>query len=91
MLILIWRDVCRDDDIFAIPHDDSLVEPIESPLARSALLDAWMSSCFLSRNAPLMCRFDSVAGMDDLSSSDFSTYYILDATLGHIPHLDRGL
>ncbi|RVW86586.1 hypothetical protein CK203_045679 [Vitis vinifera] len=28
--------------------------------------------------------------MDDLNSSDFSTYYILDATLGHIPHLDRG-
>ncbi|RVW40613.1 hypothetical protein CK203_079195 [Vitis vinifera] len=31
----------------------------------------------------------SLFGMDDLSSSDFLAYYILDATLGHIPHFDR--
>ncbi|RVW70315.1 Pol polyprotein [Vitis vinifera] len=35
----------------------------------------------------LFARF---AGIDDLSSSDFSTCYILDATLGHIPHFGRG-
>ncbi|RVW71201.1 hypothetical protein CK203_054383 [Vitis vinifera] len=29
--------------------------------------------------------------IDDLSSSDFSTCYILDATLGHIPHFARFL
>ena len=44
-----------------------------------------MSSCFLPRDASLICGFDSVAGIDDLSSSIFLTCYILDATLGHIP------
>ena len=44
-----------------------------------------------SEDASLISGFASVAGIDDLSSSNFSTCYIFDATLGHIPHLDRDL
>ena len=65
VLIPIWRDVCRGWYI-RYPHDDSLVEPIESHLVRSALLDAWMLSCFLPRDAPLIYGSDSVVYMDDL-------------------------
>ncbi|KAL6347304.1 hypothetical protein AAG906_013740 [Vitis piasezkii] len=50
-------------------------------ISRSALLDAWMSSCFLPRDASLICRFDSVAGMDDSSSSDFSRQILLSDTV----------
>ncbi|RVW70822.1 hypothetical protein CK203_059382 [Vitis vinifera] len=71
------------------PHFSTLGCHHASPSGRSALLDAWMSSCFLPMDASLICGFDSVASMDDLSSSAFLTCYILDATLGHIPHLDR--